>query len=78
MDTFISLLKVLRKSGPVAVGMRTTPAGPHDREMTISFRPGDQTSIDYVFAEPEGLGLKPRRSQDGLTLAAGINNTYDT
>ena len=32
----------------------------------------------HVFAEPEGLGLKPRRSQDGLTLAAGINNTYDT
>ena len=77
MDTFIALLKTMLHSGinPIATGIHTTPEGPHDREMTIAFRPGDQASIDDVFAELERLGLKPRRSQDGLTLAAGVSDT---
>jgi hypothetical protein len=76
METFIALLKVLRKSGidPIATGMRTTPGGPYDREITISFRPDDQDYIDDIYDELDRMGMHPRRSQDGLTLAAGISD----
>ena len=76
METFIALLKTMLHSGisPIATGIQKTAEGPNDREMSIAFRPGDQASIDDVFAELERLGLKPRRSHDGLTLGAGVND----
>ena len=77
METFMALLKTLKESGidPTEAGIRSTPDGLKDREMTISFRIGDHAAIDDVFAELVRLGLKPLRSGDGQTLTAGVDDT---
>jgi hypothetical protein len=76
VETFMALLKTLKEAGidPAEAGIRSTPDGLRDHEITFKFRLGDHAAVDDVFAELIRLGLKPLRSGDGQTLTAGIDD----
>lgn len=76
MDTFLEILRRLHEAHiePTDARIYTTPMGPLERRMEITFDVVDVEHADWAFDHLASTGAIPERSDTRLTIAANVDH----